>query len=283
MRQYLDMVQHVLHEGSRKEGRNGGTLSVFNYGYQHDLKYGFPLLTTKRMFVRGIFKELVWYLSGKPHILDLQEAGIKFWDLWADDRGYVNSPYGLFWRNWGGSAENVVMSRVPSVDNGPFQYGPEPGIDQLQNIVDELKVNPNSRRLVLTAWDPVNAWSSNLPPCHDFVVFNVQGDGRLNAHLTQRSGDIALGIPFNLACYSALIHLIAHLTGLEPGVFAHTIVDAHIYGNHVKGLTEQLNREPRQLPQMAVHPLVDSLDVTSADFMVLGYDPHPGIEFEVSA
>lgn len=287
MKSYHDMIESVLGAGTHKDGRNGGTTSFFSYHWEHDLANGFPLLTTKKMFWRGIVGEFLWYLSGCPHIRDMQAQGFKFWDEWADDRGYVPSPYGWFWRRWG---QHVRPRPYPNGD-GPAAslntverkgLGPGQPFDQLQKIVDELRSNPNSRRLVLSAWDPVNAWNSSLPPCHVMFILNVQ-DGRLNGHLTQRSADVALGVPFNIAHYSILIHLLAHLTGLEPGIFSHTMIDCHVYDNHRNGLGLQLTREPKLLPSLVIRDSVKFLDgLSEEDFQLEGYDPHPPIKFEVS-
>lgn len=286
MKAYHDMIETVLGAGNFKAGRNGGTRSFFSYHWEHDLRNGFPLLTTKRMFWRGIVHEFLWYLSGSPHIRDMQEQGLTFWDEWADDRGYVPSPYGWFWRRWGGSRMDGPhdASIHPPIAHWE-EYG-DSHIDQLQLILDELRTNPMSRRLVLTAWDPVNAWASSLPPCHAFFVLNVQPEGDalfLNGHLTQRSADLALGVPFNVAHYSMLIHLLAHLAGMQVGTFAHTMIDCHIYEDHIPGLERQLTREPRELPSLDIAGEVSSLDgLQPSDFILTGYDPHPPIKFEVS-
>ena len=268
MRQYNDLVNTVLDEGVWTNNRTGiDTISYFGYHYKHDLAEGYPLLTSKRVFLRGVIEELVWYLRGDPDIRYLQERGITFWDAWADQHGFVDSPYGYYWRRY------------------PMGTGNGEYVDQVANIVKTLLTDPTSRRMILTAWDPRNAWESKLPPCHLLAAFNVKG-GRLNCHLTQRSGDIALGVPFNLACYAALTHYLAAFTGYEPGIFSHLIVDAHIYENHISGLKEQISRPLRPLPTLTVEgsypdparPYVPSPD----QFHLEGYDPHPHIPFEVA-
>ena len=266
MRQYNDLVNVVLRYGTEKSNRTGvDTLSYFGYHYEHDLAHGFPLLTSKKMFYRGIIEELIWYLRGDSDIGYLKDHGITFWDEWADQDGGLDSAYGRFWRRYPGDDRDV---------------------DQVWRIVHELIHNPNSRRMVLTAWDPRNAWGSSLPPCHLLSIFNVQ-QGRLNCHLTQRSGDIALGIPFNMACYSALTHYLAALTGLKPGIFSHAIVDAHIYTNHIEGLREQVARPTIPLPDLHVKASyqedVGKLFVPTLDqFELTNYNPHPGISFDVA-
>ena len=286
MKQYLDMVQHVLDNGTYKENRTGvSTYSCFGYFYKVNLQEGYPLLTTKKMYFNSMLHELFWYLSGESHIKKLREK-TKIWDAWADDEGLLETAYGRFWR------------RFPIPDNGApgenwgekYIYDdPETGskvFDQIAYVLEtlcEIKENPttpNLRRMVVTAWHPANAAESKLPPCHYTFCFNVNGD-KLNCHLTQRSGDIALGIPFNLACYSLLTLMLAKETGYEPGEFAHTIIDAHIYENHVNGLKEQLTRKPKSLPK--VHIADKPFDeLTFEDITLSDYDPDPVIKFGVA-
>jgi thymidylate synthase len=281
MKAYLDLVKNVLENGVRKENRTGtDTISNFAEFYKVDLSEGFPLLTTKKVFFRSVILELLWYLRGEDHIRWLRdENDCHIWDAWADEDGHVGPIYPVLWRRFpylekekvnlegsGGAVESETWVRKE--------------FDQVQRAIDMLKTNPNSRRIVVSTWHPGLLGEMALPPCHIMYIFNVS-NGKLNCHLTQRSGDIALGIPFNLACYSALTMAIAQEVGLEPGTFAHTIVDAHIYVNHVDGLKEQLKREPRELPtlEIAKKP-VDEL--TFDDFKLHGYDPDPVIKFEVA-
>lgn len=286
MREYLDMVKHVLDNGKRKKNRTGvDTLSVFGYFYKVDISKGYPLLTTKEMYFKSMLRELLWYLSGVEHVKELAKK-TKIWDAWADEEGRLETAYGRFWRRF-----PVPEKGLPGERWGKkwVSVDPQTGqkvFDQIQYVIDtlrEIKENPqtrNLRRMVVSAWHPANAAESKLPPCHYTFCFNVL-DGKLNCHLTQRSGDIALGIPFNLACYSLLTMMLAKETGYEPGEFAHTIVDAHIYENHIEGLKEQLKREPRDLPKIEIadKPI---FDLEFEDFKLKGYNPHPKIKFDVA-
>ncbi|MEC8875206.1 MAG: thymidylate synthase, partial [Candidatus Thermoplasmatota archaeon] len=256
MKQYLDLVKEVLERGTRKENRTGvDTISAFNINYSIDLKDGFPLLTTKEISWKNIVVENLWFLSGDLHIGLLKKHGCKFWDHWADEDGFVPSAYGNFWRKF------------------PVHGEPEYS-DQVKYVLETIRKNPNSRRMVISAWAPGNAQISKLPPCHLLFIFNVQydkdGEPRLCVHLTQRSCDVALGVPYNIAGYSFLLHLFAHLTGMKPGIFGHTLVDAHIYTkktdgsmeeyDHIPGLREQLNRNPGKLPNLVVDQGITTLD-----------------------
>lgn len=281
MKAYLDLVKNVLENGVRKENRTGtDTISNFAEFYKVDLSEGFPLLTTKKVFFRSVILELLWYLRGEDHIRWLRdENDCHIWDAWADEDGHVGPIYPVLWRRFpylekekvnlegsGGAVESETWVRKE--------------FDQVQRAIEMLKTNPNSRRIVVSTWHPGLLGEMALPPCHIMYIFNVS-NGKLNCHLTQRSGDIALGIPFNLACYSALTMAIAQEVGLKPGTFAHTIVDAHIYVNHVDGLREQLKRKPRELPTLEIADKpVDEL--TFDDFKLHGYDPDPMIKFEVA-
>ena len=281
MRQYLDLVQNVLDHGVKKENRTG-TDTIANFGefYKVDLQKGFPLLTTKKVYFRSVVLELLWYLRGEDHIRWLRdEKDCHIWDDWADEDGNVGPIYPVMWRRFPyakadevrfeGNASHIV--KTVWIHNE---------FDQVQRAIQMLKENPNSRRIVVTAWHPGLLEEMALPPCHVMYIFNVT-DGKLNCHLTQRSGDIALGIPFNLACYSALTMAIANEVGLEYGEFAHTIVDAHIYENHIDGMKEQLKREPRELPTLNIADKpVD--DLKYEDFTLENYNPHPSIKFEVA-
>ncbi len=291
MRQYLDAVAEVLERGQRKENRTGvDTLSTFNINYEIDLRKGFPLLTTKEISWKNIVIENLWFLSGDTHIELLRRHGCRFWDPWADSSGRVPSAYGNFWRHF------------PVHDDGQTAF-----VDQIGWVLDELAGNPMSRRLVVSAWAPGNAQTSALPPCHALWILNVQNDAagtpHLCLHLTQRSCDIALGIPYNIAGYAFLLELFARFSGIRAGIFAHTLVDAHVYTakadgsmseyDHVPGLREQLQRAPRPLPRLAIDASIrgledvnalldaDTEDILAA-FRLTGYQPHPPIKFKVA-
>ena len=289
MKQYLDLVNEVLKRGTRKENRTGvDTISAFNINYSIDLNEGFPLLTTKEISWKNIVIENLWFLSGDLHIGLLKKHGCKFWDHWADDEGYVPSAYGNFWR------------KFPI--HGSDEYN-----DQVKYVLNTLKTNPNSRRMVISAWAPGNAQKSGLPPCHLLFIFNVQydkdGEPRLCVHLTQRSCDVALGVPYNIAGYSFLLHLSAHLSNMKVGTFGHTLVDAHIYTNkadgsmdeydHIPGLIEQTKRKIKSLPELVINPdiksLEDVMDLLDKDtetimskFELKNYNPEPFIRFKVA-
>lgn len=292
MKQYNDVVRYVLENGTRKENRTGvDTISAFNYNYTIDMADGFPLLTTKKISWKNIVIETIWFLTAERTTNFLKKHGCKFWDPWADENGVVSSPYGRFWREF------------PKYEH---IEGDRPWFDQLGMIVDTLKTYPYSRRMVVSSWDPYHALKSKLPPCHCFYVFNVQNtpDGHtLNLHLTQRSCDVALGLPYNIAGYALLLHIMSQVTGIRPGKFSHSIVDAHIYTSkpdgsmseydHIPGLKEQINREIRPLPELDLSTTINSingfdkyLDMTTddimADFYIDGYDPHPAINFKVA-
>lgn len=281
MKQYHDLVKNVLENGVRKENRTGtDTISNFAEFYKVDLSEGFPLLTTKKVYFRSVILEMLWYLRGEDHIRWLRdENDCHIWDAWADKDGHVGPIYPVLWRKFPYfEKEEVRFEGNGSAINKDVWVRKE--FDQVQRAIDMLKNNPNSRRIVVSAWHPGLLGEMGLPPCHIMYVFNV-ANGKLNCHLTQRSGDIALGIPFNLACYSALTMAIAQEVGLEPGTFAHTIVDAHIYENHVEGLKEQLTRKPKPLPTLKIaNKPVDEL--TFDDFTLENYDPDPVIKFEVA-
>jgi len=269
MRVYLDLVDRVLRSGVRKKNRTGiDTISCFAEHYTVDLAEGFPLVTTKKVNFDAMLWELLWYISGEDHIRNLRKH-TKIWDAWADDQGNLDTAYGRYWRRFPSAQWNPQTQRYDVTE-----------VDQLKRVREMLKSDPTSRRMVITAWEPGNALDSRLPPCHYSFVFNVQED-RLNCHLTQRSGDIALGIPFNLAAYSLLTMVLAQEARLKPGLFSHTIVDAHIYVNHVDGLKEQLCRSPRPLPTIRIADRsVDEL--AFEDFTLTGYDPWPAIKFPVA-
>jgi thymidylate synthase len=278
MKQYLDLVKLVMEKGTKKPSRTGvDTISYFGAFYKVDLSEGFPLLTTKKMQWNSLLHEMLWYLSGENHIRNLKKH-TKIWDAWADENGNLQTAYGHYWRHFPSAKKN---------ERGEWEISE---VDQIQYVIDEIKRNPNSRRLVVTAWEPGNATTSKLPPCHYTFVFNVNR-GKLNCHLTQRSGDIALGIPFNLAAYSLLTQVIAQQVGLEPGEFAHTIVDAHIYiaaegsvtetFDHLDGLKEQIKREPFPLPQLRIANKTLN-ELAFEDFELINYRHHERIKFEVA-
>jgi thymidylate synthase len=278
MKQYLDLVKLVMNEGVRKPSRTGiDTISYFGAFYKVDLSEGFPLLTTKKIEWKSLLHEVLWYLSGENHIRNLRKH-TKIWDAWADEEGNLETAYGYYWRHF------------PSAEKDEDGNWCVREVDQIKYVIDEIKNKPYSRRLVVTAWEPGNAIKSKLPPCHYSFAFNVSDD-KLNCHLTQRSGDIALGIPFNLAAYSILTQIIAQETGLEPGQFAHTVIDAHIYVadkdspmekyDHLAGLREQIKREPLPLPRLKIaRKPIDEL--TFEDFELLDYQYHDKIKFEVA-
>jgi thymidylate synthase len=278
MKEYLDLVKLVMEEGIRKPSRTGiDTLSYFGAFYKVDLSKGFPLLTTKKMEWKSLLHEVLWYLSGENHIRNLRKH-TKIWDAWADENGELETAYGYYWRHFPSAVKDK---------NGEWKVTE---IDQIRYIIDEIKNKPYSRRLVVSAWEPGNATKSKLPPCHYSFAFNVSNN-KLNCHLTQRSGDIALGIPFNLAAYSMLTQIIAQEVGLEPGFFAHTIIDAQIYVadkgsptekyDHLEGLKEQLKRTPGELPRLIIaHKPIDEL--TFEDFELVNYNPQGKIKFEVA-
>lgn len=294
MKEYHDLVKLVLENGVRKKSRTGvDTLSYFGAFYRVDLSKGFPLLTTKQMIWKSLLHEVLWYLSGEEHIKTLREK-TKIWDAWADEEGRLQTAYGRFWRRYPVPSNGAILDGEVYVDeNHPFVNVEENGtltFDQIGWVINEIKTNPNSRRMVVLAWHPANAVVSKLPPCHYTFTFNVN-DGKLNCHLTQRSGDIALGIPFNLAAYSMLTQIIAQQTNLDLGYFAHTIVDAHIYAadkgsemeayDHVEGLKEQISRKPYDLPTLKiVDKSIDELQFD--DFELVNYQHHPRIKFEVA-
>ncbi len=281
MQAYLDLVSRVLEHGVRKENRTGtDTLSNFAEFYKVDLAEGFPLLTTKKVYFKSVIMELLWYLRGDDHVRWLRdEKDVHIWDAWADDDGYVGPIYPVLWRRFP-FLKSPDGSSYPKQGESRDKNWSYDEFDQVQRAIDMLKTNPNSRRIVVSTWHPGLLDEMRLPPCHIMYIFNVS-DGKLNCHLTQRSGDIALGIPFNLACYSALTLAIAQEVGLKPGTFAHTIVDAHIYENHIEGLQEQLKREPRKLPSLSIADKpIDKLEFE--DFTLEGYNPDPPIKFPVA-
>ena len=263
MKQYLDLMRHVREHGVRKEDRTGtGTLSVFGYQMRFDLAEGFPVITTKKLHLRSIIHELLWFLSGDTNIRYLKENGVSIWDEWADAQGNLGPVYGSQWRSW------------PTGDGRR--------IDQLSEVVEQIRTNPDSRRLIVSAWNVGEIEHMALPPCHAFFQFYV-AEGRLSCQLYQRSADIFLGVPFNIASYALLTRMIAQVTGLEAGEFIHTLGDAHLYSNHLEQADLQLSRTPRTLPQMRINPEVkDLFAFRFEDFELVDYDPHPHIKAPVA-
>ena len=263
MKQYLDLLQTVLKEGIHKEDRTGtGTTSIFGYQMRFNMDDGFPCLTTKKLHLKSIIYELLWFLRGDTNIAYLKEHGVSIWDEWADANGDLGHIYGYQWRSW------------PDY-NGGF-------IDHISEAIKTIKENPDSRRIIVSAWNVADLDKMNLPPCHAFFQFYV-ANGRLSLQLYQRSADIFLGVPFNIASYALLLHMVAQVTGLKAGDFVHTLGDAHIYSNHIEQVKLQLSREPRPLPRLKMNPDVkDIFDFQYEDFELIDYNPHPHIKGAVA-
>ncbi|MBP8034791.1 MAG: thymidylate synthase [Bacteroidia bacterium] len=263
MKQYHDLMRHVLEHGVKKEDRTGtGTVSVFGYQMRYNLAEGFPLLTTKKLHTKSIIHELLWFLKGDTNIKYLKDNGVRIWDEWADAEGNLGPVYGYQWRNW------------PTPDGKH--------IDQITQVVDMIKNNPDSRRLIVSAWNVADINNMKLPPCHAFFQFYV-ANGKLSCQLYQRSADIFLGVPFNIASYAVLTMMIAQVCDLQLGDFVHTLGDAHLYSNHIEQANLQLTRDFRPLPTMKINPNVKSIfDFTIDDFTLENYDPHPHIKAEVA-
>jgi thymidylate synthase len=258
MKQYHELLQRVLSEGSHKEDRTGtGTISVFGHQMRFNMEDGFPCLTTKKLHLKSIIHELLWFLNGDTNVRYLQENGVRIWNEWADENGDLGHIYGYQWRSW------------PTY-NGGF-------IDQIAEAVHTIKHNPDSRRIIVSAWNVADLPNMNLPPCHAFFQFYV-ANGKLSLQLYQRSADIFLGVPFNIASYALLLQMMAQVTGLQVGDFVHTLGDAHIYTNHLEQVRLQLTREPRKLPTMKINPNITSIfDFQFSDFELIDYNPHPHI------
>lgn len=263
MKQYLDLIKHILKDGHKKEDRTGtGTISTFGYQMRFDLSEGFPLLTTKKVHLKSIIHELLWFLAGDTNVKYLQENGVRIWNEWADEDGDLGHIYGYQWRSW------------PDYEGG--------NIDQISEVIEMIKNNPDSRRIIVNAWNVGDIKNMNLPPCHAFFQFYVC-DGKLSLQLYQRSADCFLGVPFNIASYALLCMMVAQVCGLKPGEFIHTLGDAHIYLNHLEQVNTQLQREPRKLPRMVINPEVkDIFDFKYSDFKLEDYDPYPAIKGQVS-
>ena len=263
MRQYLDLLQHIMDNGVQKSDRTGtGTRSVFGYQMRFNLEEGFPLLTTKKLHLKSIIHELLWFLKGDTNVKYLQENGVRIWNEWADENGDLGHIYGYQWRSW------------PRYDGG--------FVDQVSEAVKAIKETPDSRRIIVSAWNVADLDNMNLPPCHAFFLFYV-AEGRLSLQLYQRSADTFLGVPFNIASYALLTMMMAQVCGLRPGDFVHTLGDTHIYNDHFEQVREQLSRTPRRLPRMIINPEVKSIfDFKFDDFTLEGYDPLPHIKAKVS-
>jgi thymidylate synthase len=263
MKQYLDLMRHVRDHGVKKEDRTGtGTLSVFGYQMRFDLNAGFPLVTTKKCHLRSIIHELLWFLKGETNIAYLKENGVSIWDAWADENGNLGPVYGAQWRSW------------PTADGRH--------IDQIAGVIERIKSNPDDRRLIVCSWNVGEIEKMALPPCHCFFQFYV-ANGKLSCQLYQRSADIFLGVPFNIASYALLTMMVAQVCGLEPGEFIHSFGDAHLYANHLEQVETQLARDPLPLPQMRINPDVKNIfDFTFEDFELTGYEAHPHIKAPVA-
>lgn len=263
MKQYHDLLQHILDKGAKKEDRTGtGTISVFGYQMRFDLNEGFPCLTTKKVHMRSIIHELLWFLKGETNIQYLKENNVSIWDEWADENGNLGPVYGSQWRSW------------PCADGRH--------IDQINNIISQLKTNPDSRRIIVSAWNVAEIENMALPPCHAFFQFYV-ADGKLSCQLYQRSADTFLGVPFNIASYALLTLMVAQVCNLKPGDFIHTLGDAHLYSNHIEQANLQLTRDFRKLPKMKINPEVkDIFEFKYVDFELENYDPHPHIKAAVA-
>jgi thymidylate synthase len=263
MQQYLDLLKYVMENGTDKNDRTGtGTRSVFGYQMRFNLSEGFPLLTTKKLHTKSIIHELLWFLKGDTNIKYLKENGVSIWDEWADEQGDLGPVYGQQWRSWAAADGKAI--------------------DQVSNVIEQIKKNPDSRRLIVSAWNPADIDKMKLPPCHALFQFYVL-NGKLSCQLYQRSADIFLGVPFNIASYALLTRMMAQVCNLKPGEFIHTFGDAHIYSNHFEQANLQLSRTPRKLPSLNMNPLIKNIfDFKFEDFSIINYDPHPAIKASVA-
>ncbi len=263
MKQYLDLLDHIVTKGTQKGDRTGtGTISTFGYQMRFDLSEGFPMLTTKKLHLRSIIHELLWFIAGDTNIKYLKDNGVRIWDEWADENGDLGPVYGYQWRSW-------------PAPNGQT-------VDQLKDLVNQIKTNPNSRRHIITAWNPADIPNMALPPCHCLFQFYV-ADGKLSCQLYQRSADTFLGVPFNIASYALMTHMMAQVCDLEVGEFIHSFGDVHLYNNHLEQTQEQLSRTPRKLPKLKINPNVKNIfDFKFEDFEIVDYDPMPHIKAAVS-
>jgi len=263
MKQYLELLQHILQNGTQKSDRTGtGTLSVFGWQMRFSLEDGFPLVTTKKIHTRSIIHELLWFLRGDTNIAYLKENGVSIWDEWADEHGELGPVYGSQWRSWRGADGQVI--------------------DQISRVIEQIRNNPDSRRLIVSAWNVAEIDKMALPPCHSLFQFHV-AEGRLSCQLYQRSADVFLGVPFNIASYALLTHMVAAVTGLLPGDFVHTLGDAHLYNNHLEQSQQQLAREARPLPTLKINRIPGSIfDFVFDDFEICNYDPHPHIKAPIA-
>jgi thymidylate synthase len=263
MRQYHELMRRILEEGTPKDDRTGtGTLSVFGHQMRFDLAEGFPLVTTKKIHLRSVIHELLWFIRGETNVRSLQAEGVSIWDEWADEQGDLGPVYGAQWRRWPDAAGGTV--------------------DQLAAVIEQIRTNPSSRRLMVTAWNPADLPRMALAPCHAMFQFDVTG-GRLSCQLYQRSADVFLGVPFNIASYALLTHMVAQVCDLEPGDFVHVLGDAHLYRNHLEQARLQLQRDPRPLPRLELDPSVREIDAFRFEHVVIhGYDPHPHIAAPVA-
>lgn len=279
--QYLDLLRDCLDNGIYREGRNGGTFGLFGRQIRFDLSAGFPLLTTKRVHWKAIVVELLWFMRGDTNVKYLHDHGVTIWDEWVDEDGELGPVYGAQWRSWPtGDVRFTPSDRVRGfLDSEPVV------IDQIANVIHSLRVDPNSRRHIVTAWNPAEIDDMALPPCHCLFQFFV-ADGRLSCQLYQRSADVFIGVPFNIASYALLTHLIAREVGLEVGDFVHTFGDVHLYANHFEQACEQLSREPRAMPDLLIDPgccgMIEDASYNWQDLVLFNYDPHPTIKAEVS-
>lgn len=277
MQAYQDLLKTILEKGEKRTDRTGtGTLSLFGHQMRFDLSQGFPLVTTKKVHLRSIIHELLWFLQGDTRLEYLHQNKVTIWDEWADSKGDLGPIYGFQWRRWGEAHPRLIEKGVRTEDAVN-------GVDQILDLIDGIRKNPYSRRHIVSAWNVADIPHMALPPCHVMFQFYVHTDGRLSCQLYQRSADVFLGVPFNIASYALLVLMVAQVTGLKPGEFVHTFGDAHLYLNHLEQAKEQLSRTPKPWPRMKLNPAIkDILQFTYEDFSLESYDPHPAIKAEIS-